>query len=970
MPAPRFPLATYRLQFNRHCTFAHAARVIPYLADLGVSDCYTSPCLRCRPGSLHGYDIVDPTALNPELGSADDYRAFVDALRAHRMGQIPDVVPNHLHVAGPWNPWWQDVLEHGPSARYAHFFDIDWTPATRELHGKVLLPVLGEPFDAALRNGEFVLCCRDGRFFIRHHEHEWPVDPCSYARILTHRPDAARDGDADAPHVGELRAVIAALERLPCRQETSPERAAVRRRDTADLQRRLAGIIDGHAAMRDFLDETLRVWNGTREDPRSFDPLDALLHNQAWRPADWRTAGETINYRRFFDVNDLAALRIEDPDVFRHVHQYLFSLLPSAAIHGLRIDHVDGLYDPQRYLERCQERARATLELPADAGGRAFFVIVEKILGTDERLSEDWPVHGTTGYDFLHLVNHLFVDSRHEGAMDALYETFARTPATVNTLSRACKHLIMETSMASEFTALGHQASRLSEHRHPPGDADPGRLTRALKAVIACFPVYRTYRSPRDHAGVSDHDRTCIRSAVSQAKRENPATLHRSLDSIERLLLDTRSDGTASWEDVRPFIMRFQQTTGPVMAKGVEDTALYRYHRLISLNEVGGNLAQFGVSVDAFHERMRERRRQWPFSLSATSTHDTKRSEDVRARINVLSELPREWETRVGRWHRLNEPHKTRAENGEIPSRNEEYFLYQELLGVWPFPGADGTGAGTETGADACRDVCRRMQAHMLKAVREAKVHTDWMHPRDDYERAVDRFIQRILDPGPSNKFLEDFVPFQRTIARYGMYNALSQVALKIGCPGIPDFYQGSEIWNLTLVDPDNRRPVDFDRLRTLAKSLPPEGADVTDALLRDLMDSYEDGRIKFHVTRTLLNYRAARRELFQQGDYAPLETHGKNRHNLCAFQRTWNKQEVIVVVPRLLHDLIPDPAVPALGRVWGDTGVALRHGDPAAGYRHVLTNRSLKARAGEHGPVLAVSDLFQQLPLAVMERL
>ncbi len=964
MPAPRFPLATYRLQFNRHCTFAHAARVIPYLADLGISDCYTSPYLQTRPGSLHGYDIVDPTRLNDEVGSATDYHTFIDALRAHQMGQILDIVPNHMHIAGPWNPWWQDVLENGRSARYAHFFDINWTPATRALHGKVLFPILGEPYDVTLRSGAITLCYRNGLFVIRYHEHELPIDPGSYALILTHRLDALRDRrDTNSPHVQELSGIIAAFAQVPGQHETDPERVTVRYRDKAIFQRRLAALTDSHPAMKDFLNDTIRSWNGTREDPRSFDQLDSLLRDQAYRLAYWRTAGDTTNYRRFFDVNELAAIRIEDPDVFRHVHQFLFSLLQSAAVHGLRIDHVDGLYDPRRYLEQCQEWARTTLGLPADSNDRPLFIIVEKILGNGEHLSGAWPVHGTTGYDFLHLVNNLFVDTRHERAMDAFYEKFTHTATTVETLAWTCKTLIMETSMANELHALGHQAHRLSEQQPTSRDFTLNNLTRALKEIIACFPVYRTYLSPHEHTDINDQDRACLQLAATRAKRRHPESDHQVFDYLLNLLLKIPDAGTTpSWDDVRPFIMKFQQTTGPVMAKGVEDTVLYRYHRLISLNEVGGDPAQFGIPVATFHERMQARQQQWPFSLSATSTHDTKRSEDVRARINVLSELPREWATRVRRWRRLNETQKTRIDGGEIPSRNEEYFLYQTLLGAWPFASLDSA---------AYRDFCRRIQACMLKAVKEAKVHTSWINPNDDYEHAVSRFIQHILDPGPSNKFLEDFLPFQQTIARYGMYNALSQVALKIGCPGIPDVYQGSEIWNLALVDPDNRRPVDCEHLQNLAKTIPSDWPAITETFLRDLMESHEDGRIKFYVTRALLNYRKAHRDLFQQGDYIPLETRGEKRHNLCAFQRTWRHQEVIVVVPRLVHAIIPDSTVPALGRhVWGDTGVALLNDNPTTMYRHVLTNKKIAARANESGATLDVADIFQQLPLAIMERL
>ncbi len=964
MPAPRFPLATYRLQFNRHCTFAHAAGLMPYLADLGISDCYTSPYLQTRPGSLHGYDIVDPTTLNAEVGSVADYHTFIDALNVHQMGQILDIVPNHMHIAGPWNPWWQDVLEHGPSSRYAHFFDINWTPVTRELQGKVLLPILGEPYDHALRNGTITVGYQSGRFFIRYWEHRFPIDPGSVMPILSRHLDVLCDSqDAESPQVQELRDIIAALTEMPDRNETDPERVTIRYRDAARIQHRLTALTDGNPTMRDGINDTLRAWNGTQGDPHSVDRLDSLLRDQAYRLTYWRAAGDTINYRRFFDVNDLAAIRIEDPDVFQHVHHYLFSLMQSAAVHGLRIDHVDGLYDPQRYLEQCQEWAHTRLGLPADSKGRSLFIIVEKILGKGETLSGNWPVHGTTGYDFLHLLNNLFVDTRHQREMNAVYREWIQTATPFDTLAHSCKTLFLETSMASELQALGHQVHLVSRQQRISRTFTLHSLTHALKEIIACFPVYRTYISPHKDADISDQDRASLRSAVTQAKRRNPVTSHLVFDWIQNILLKTLSaDEMPSWEDLRPFIMKFQQTTSPVMAKGIEDTAFYRYNRLISLNEVGGEPTQFGISVTTFHEQMRKRQRQWPFSLSATSTHDSKRSEDVRARINVLSELPQEWATHVRRWRQLNTKKKIRVEDREAPSRNEEYFLYQTLLGAWPLSGLD---------SPAYRDFCSRIQEYMLKAIKEAKVHTGWINPDDAYEQAVSQFIRHILEPGPSNKFLEDFLPFQQTIARYGMYNALSQVALKIGCPGIPDFYQGSEIWNLTLVDPDNRRPVDFEHLRNLAETIPSEGHDITETFLRDLMESYEDGRIKFYITRTLLHYRKAHCELFQQGDYIPLATTGAKRHYLCAFQRTWDHQAVIVVVPRRIHKVIRDPKVPALGRtVWGDTGVVLRNSGPSTCYRHVLTNKRITARVDKGGPTLAVSELFQQLPVAIMERL
>ena len=964
MPGSRFPLSTYRLQFNRHFTFAYAARVIPYLANLGISDCYASPYLQACPGSLHGYDVVDPTRLNVEIGSAADYQTFVDALNVHQMGQILDLVPNHMNVTGSWNPWWQDVLENGPGSRYSRFFDINWVPVKPELKGKILLPILGDQYGLVLENGEITLCYHEGRFFIRYYEHQLPIDPSDYVLILKHRFDLLleRDG-AEAPPVQELQRVTTALLNLPGRNDPDPEQITIRYREKETLKRRLAALTDDDPTVKNFVQENLRAFNGTKGDPQSFNLLDFLLQNQAYRLAFWRVAGEEINYRRFFDVNELAAIRIEDPDVFQDVHQFIFPLLQSAAVHGLRVDHVDGLYEPKRYLEHWQEWAQKELGLPADARGRSLYVVVEKILGKGERLSEDWPVHGTTGYDFLHLLNNLFVDSHNKRAMDALYTQFARDTTTFETLAYECKNLIMDTSMSSELNALGHQLNLLSEKRRHSRDFTLNSLTRALKEIIACFPVYRTYVSPREHEGVNDQDQACLRLAVIQAKRRNPATGSQVFDFILDLLLRTRvSHGTLPWEDVQPFVMKFQQTTGAVMAKGLEDTAFYLYNRLISLNEVGGEPTQFGISVTAFHERMQERHRHWPLSLSTTSTHDTKRSEDVRARVQVLSEMPGTWKTRVRRWHRLNKKQKTRLNGQDVPSRNEEYLLYQTLLGAWPFVDLDSR---------TYQDFRQRIQDYTLKALKEAKVHTSWINPNAVYEQAVSRFIQKILEPGSSNQFLTDFLPFQKTIARYGMYNALSQVVLKIGCPGTPDFYQGTEVWDFTLVDPDNRRPIDYDHLHNLARTIPADGAAMTETYLRHMLESYEDGRIKFYVTRALLNYRKANPALFQQGTYEPLETTGEKRHYLCAFQRTWKTHAAIVVVPRLIHGIIPDSTVPALGRnAWGETGVAVPNGNRTTRYRHVLTNQKILARGHEGNALLAVSEIFQQLPVAMMERI
>lgn len=956
---PSVPVSTYRLQLNRGFPFKAAAAIVPYLSALGITDCYPSPYLKATPGSEHGYDVVDPTVLNPELGTEDEYREFIRALHTHQMGHILDVVPNHMGIGRSANAWWLDVLENGPSSRFAHLFDIDWQPVKRELENKVLLPILGDLYGTVLENQEIVLLYEDGRFFIKYYDHRLPVGPKSSAMVLTHRLDELiAEAGASAPHVQELQSIVTALRNLPADTETDPERVEERNRERDIIRQRLATLVRDGATIAGFLEDNVRIFNGTKGDPHSFDLLDALLNKQVYRLADWRVAAEEINYRRFFDINELAAVRMEDDAVLQASHVLVFRLVKEGAVTGLRIDHVDGLSDPGRYLREWQTWAQREL-------GRPLFLVVEKILGKDEPLPETWPVSGTTGYEFLNLLNGLFVQTTHERAMNETYVLFIRRRISFEDLVYQSKKLIMQVSMASEINVLGHRLNQLSERDRRSRDFTLNNLTNAIREIIACFPVYRTYVA-EDPDPLLDRDRVYIRLAVARAKRRNPALSWRGFDFIRSLLLKEWDERTS--QDRREqlgFVMRFQQMTSPVTAKGIEDTACYLYNRLVSLNEVGGNPESFGVTVTAFHKHLRERQARWPYSLSATSTHDIKRSEDVRARINVLSEMPREWRTSVNRWAKLARKCKVDVEGQLAPDRNEEYLLYQTLVGMWPLtPLDDGQ----------YRTFCDRVQGYMTKALREGKAHTSWVNPDQAYEDAVRQFVHGILDRAGPNAFLDEFLPFQRRVAQWGMWNSLSQLVLKISAPGIPDFYQGSELWDFHVVDPDNRRPVDYEMrasmLNELQRKLGEYGSDLR-PLVRTLLAERIDGRIKLYTTMRALHFRRDNRSLFHQGEYIPLEAYGAKQEHCCAFARLQLEQAVVAVVPRLMSSLTGDARTSPVGwEVWGDTYVAVPSWRPDSSYRNLFTGERLSSQTVEGRQMLPMADVLGEFPVALLERL
>lgn len=956
------PRATYRLQLNRDFNLRQATELLPYLDELGISHCYLSPVLKARPGSRHGYDITDHSSLNPEIASAEDFEQFVAALKRCGMGQIMDMVPNHMSIMGADNGWWLDVLENGPASRFAGYFDIDWYPIAEDLPGRVLLPVLGDHYGAVLENGELKLAfdAEQGSFSVFYYEHRFPVDPREYPRILAHGLERlqARLGAEDAVLL-EFQSLATAFAHLPSRDSVAPEAVAERARDKEVHKHHLASLYVGSADIAQFVQENVAEFNGVAPGAANFDFMHELLQAQAYRLAFWRMAADEVNYRRFFDINDLAALRMDNPEVFEATHRLVRELLARGYVNGLRIDHPDGLYAPKEYFGRLQSMAAALSPKTAEENDRPLYLVVEKILAAHEYLPESWPIHGTTGYDFCAACSGLFVDGSAEDRFTRIYQGFIRARLNLDEMVRANKHLIMETSLAGELQVLATQLTRLAKGDRRTCDFTFNSLRSALAEIVASFPVYRTYVAACE---ASPDDARYVDWAVGVAKKRSQAADTGIFDFVRDVLLARQGQGRS--EDYRQaacaFAMKFQQYSSPVMAKAVEDTTFYQYNRLVSLNEVGGDPHRFGVSLAAFHRENQERARRWPHAMLASSTHDNKRSEDVRARLSVLSEMPDEWHHALSRWSKLNRSKRRKLGTERAPSCNDEYLLYQTLLGVWSFETPDAEGLA---------GLAQRVEVYMLKAGREAKVHSSWINPNTDYEEATRDFVRALLAPEPGNLFLRDFLPFQQRVARVGAFNSLSQLLLKLTSPGVPDIYQGNEVWDFSLVDPDNRRPVDYEARHGALKAIKTMHADQGAAMcVQSLLDTLQNGQIKLYLTWKMLAFRRECEQLFREGDYLPLKVHGEHAEQICAYARHFSGETLMVIVPRLLGGLMGEAGRLPVGQaVWGDTWLELPPERMHEQWSNVLIEQTVKTQMLGEGRGLSLAQVFEAFPYALL---
>jgi (1->4)-alpha-D-glucan 1-alpha-D-glucosylmutase len=942
---PRIPRCTYRLQFNRQFRFEDARAITPYLDQLGVSDAYASPYFQARAESLHGYDITDHNKLNAAIGTREDYDRWIAELHAHQMGQLLDFVPNHMGIGEPQNQWWMDVLENGPSSLHAPYFDIDWHPLKSDLHDKVLLPILSDQYGRVLERGELQVHFEAGAFFLSYYNHRLPIAPGTYRYIL----ELARknlEADKEEDFYDELQSILTALEYLPKRTETDPERIAERTREKEIIKRRLERRMEEAPQVRKAIEKALVQINGRPGDPRSFDTLDELLNAQSYRLAFWRVAAEEINYRRFFDINDLAAIRMELPEVFEATHQLLLELVRQGAVTGLRIDHPDGLYLPEEYFEKLQQRCAEVLGIPLPKDGRVIYMIIEKILAGGEKLPEDWPIHGTTGYDFANQVTQLLVDSSAEAVMTNTLRRFIGHSLHFGHLVYAKKRQVMRLSLANDVNVLGNMADRLSERNRWFRDFTLQALARAVQETIACFPVYRTYLAPG--RPVSHEDQQVVERAISAAKRRNPGIETSVFNFLRDILLfrfPENLDEQGRAEHAQ-FVLKFQQYTGPIMAKGLEDTVFYIFNRLVALNEVGGEPQHFGISPAVFHERNQERQRDWPAALLTTSTHDTKRSEDVRARMVAISEIPELWRRSTQRWRTSNRRWKKQIEESEAPDLNEEYLLYQTLLGSWP---VDAHGRAEPV---ASSEYVERMQAYMMKALNEAKVNTSWVQPNEEWLGATREFVAKILEPSPKNRFLHTFFPVAEEIARLGAINSLTQTLLKFTSPGVPDIYQGNEIWDFSLVDPDNRRPVDYQKRQAMLETLAKANAG-------ELWQNWPDGRIKMFLTQRLLRFRREHDNIFRRGNYVPLMVSGSLADSCVSFAREFQSRWIAVIAPRVSSRV----GFPPVGEKWKDTVIELPENPGLRKVREIFGDRELKLESRS----LNVSEALSVLPFALV---
>lgn len=957
----QLPSSIYRLQFNHHMTFHTAKEIVDYLHTLGITHCYASPIWLSKSGSLHGYDIKDHTKLNPELGTDEDFSLFVQSLRTRSMGLIIDIVPNHVYIADATNPWWKNVLENGRASPYADYFDIDWKPIRTELVNKILLPLLDQNYGESLENQKIKLTYCEGSFSLELYDHLLPTDPKSWNAILE---PLIKEGEGtvtpEDANLLELKSIISSLSHLPSTTEKDIDKIEERQREKEIIKIRLGKVFTQSPVLLNLLVKKLQAINGTIGNSKSFDELEAFINAQTYWLCYWRVANNEINYRRFFDVFEFAGLRLENPKVFTELHSLLFQLIEKGDIDGIRVDHIDGLWNPEYYLRNLQRLWKQAREgKDSDEG---MYLVVEKILLGNEKLNPEWPISGTVGYDFLNQLNRIYVFQNNKLQIIDIYRHFTGINSHPNELVYDCKALILLSSMSSELQMLVRRLSSIAFENRNTRDFTADTLQASLRSIIAYFAVYRSYINAEDKI-IHEVDRKFIQSAIAKAKRRNPYLSPSIFDFIKSILLlehpsELNQDQQAERE---AFVMRFQQLTGPVMAKGLEDTAFYRYYPLSSLLEVGAELSNFGNELSFFHQKNRERLDDWPHAMTTTSTHDTKRSEDVRARINVLSEIPEQWEQALARWSEYNRPFKHDNDDEAIPNDNEEYLLYQTLIGTWPYDSMN---------REQYQEYVQRIQHYMEKAIKEAKIDTSWINPNPQYEEKVHQFVQEILDRNAKeNPFLADFENFHAKVRLPGVLNSLSQLVVKLTSPGIPDIYQGNELWDFSLVDPDNRHPVDFQKRIELIKTLPIwEKGDRT-ALLKELLLHFEDGRIKLWITICSLHARQRHSELFSKGSYEPLIVKGDKANHIIAFARTFEGKTVITITTRFFTHLLQNDNLLIDTNTWSNTSIELSPDFTRKKYRDIFSNREIESRKNKDGAiVIELHEALNPLPMVILE--
>lgn len=925
----RIPTATYRIQFHSGFKFEAAKNIISYLSELGISDLYASPIFKARLGSTHGYDVVDPTQLNPELGTLENFETLVKEIQHHQMGWVQDIVPNHMAYDSE-NHWLMDVLENGSESEAFDYFDIEWEQAYDDIKGRVLAPMLGNFYGECLENGEIQLSYTETGLSVNYFGLKLPVRIESYARFITQNlGHLGRALGRRHPDFIKLLGILYLIKSAP-----GETKGRERYDQIAFVKGLLWELYTQNLEVKEFVDSNVKFFNGEKGNPESFNLLDSLLKEQFYRLSFWKVGAEEINYRRFFTVNELISVKVQEIKVFHKTHTLINQLVEEGIITGLRIDHIDGLYDPTEYLKRLRDKTGDV------------YITVEKILEFKENLPEIWPIQGTSGYDFLNYVNGIFCRCEHEQQFNDIYTKFTRLNNQYENLAIEKKQLIVEKNLAGDVDNLAQILKKIAGQSRLGIDFTMNGLKRTLSEVLTLFPVYRTYVNGD---GLSEEDSFYIKEVIEAARGRIPLLL-KELDFIENLLLLEWDESlTEEQKALRlHFVMRLQQLSGPLMAKGIEDTLFYVYNRLISLNEVGGNPEKFGITLAEFHEFNQKQSVAWTYKMNATATHDTKRGEDVRARLNVLSEIPEEWEKLVKNWSGINYHHKSQVNRKQVPVPNDEYFFYQSLVGTYPFS------------ENEQNTYIERIKAYMLKSVREAKVQTAWLRPDTAYEEGFLAFVDKVLEASESNQFLKEFLPFQKRIAEYGIFNSLSQILLKYTAPGVPDTYQGTELWDLSMVDPDNRRPVDYEQRIAILKHLKNQiNADNLN-LINELLSTKEDGRIKLFITYKLLQARQENLELFQKGNYLPLEVVGQYKDHIVAFARSFNNQIAIAVAPRLLTSLIEPGSYPCGEDVWGDTQLHIPQ-QLQSTWQDVFSQTVLNSGT------IAIGQILQNFPIALL---